>query len=192
MNRINRGIVFMSLGLVVGCGAVEDTPAFGDDGESAGGIGAEQEAVSREAWVVDFQDYGPIPLGVDFEEAETASAGIVQEPEDLEGCSTTAIIGGPEGVLLMVVDGRLVRVDVRNEAVRTREGAGIGDTEERIQQLYSGAVEIQPHKYTDGHYLVVTPPDEADRRLIFETDGGVVTTYRAGVLPEVAWVEGCA
>ena len=182
----------MMVGVVTGCGTAEDTPILHEDGERASGTGAGQQAGFRDAWVVDFQNYGPIPLGVAFEEAVTASAGLVQEPENLEGCKTTGIAGGPEDVSLMVVDGRLVRVDVWNAGVRTREGAGIGDPEERIHQLYPGAVEIQPHKYTDGHYLVVTPPTDSARRLIFETDGGVVRTYRAGVLPEVAWVEGCA
>ncbi len=188
MGRISRRTVFAALGLVIGCGAARDAPA---DGEPAGSAGAAQHTPSADAWVVDFDRYGPIPLGVEFAEAVTASGGAVQELEDVEGCRTTAPTRGPEGVSLMVVEGRVVRVDVRNPGVKTREGAGIGDSEERIRQLYAGAVEVQPHKYTDGHYLVVTPSDGSERRLIFETDGAVVRTYRAGVLPEVAWVEGC-
>ena len=41
------------------------------------------------------------------------------------------------------------------------------------------------------HYL--KPSDPAlPYRLVFETDGERVTRYRAGRLPEVEWVEGCA
>ena len=191
MNPISLGMVAVSLGLVIGCGAAEDTAIVKQNGESAGRVGSEQQAGSRDAWVVDFHSYGPIPLGAELEEAVAAAGVVVQELETVEGCNMTAVTGGPENVSLMVVDGRLIRVDVSNTGVKTREGARIGDTEERIQQLYSGAVETQPHKYTDGHYLVVTPSDGSDRRLIFETDDGIVQTYRAGVLPEVAWVERC-
>lgn len=170
MTPRQHAMVLMSLGLLIGCGR-------GD---------------SSEPWVVDFEAYGPIPLGVAFEDAVAASGGRIGDVEDREGCTMTPLVGGPEGVFLMVVDGRVARVDVRNEGVKTREGAGIGDSEERVQRLYPGAVEVQPHKYTDGHYLVVTPPGASPRRLIFETDGELVTTYRAGVLPEVSWVEGCS
>ena len=60
--------------------------------------------------------------------------------------------------------------------------------------LYSGRVTVEPHKYTDGHYLVVRPSAPADSafRLIFETDGTRVTRFRSGLQPQVAWIEGCA
>ena len=44
--------------------------------------------------------------------------------------------------------------------------------------LYDGRVEVRPHKYTTGHYLVVSAPAGGDAteggdafRLVFETDG---------------------
>jgi hypothetical protein len=40
-----------------------------------------------------------------------------------------------------------------------------------------------------GHSLVFTP--DPQHRIIFETDGKVVTRYRAGRMPEVEWVEKC-
>ncbi len=62
------------------------------------------------------------------------------------------------------------------------------------QQLYPGQVSISPHKYVDGHYLIVTPSAPADStyRLVFETDGKLVTRFRSGKMPEVTWVEGCS
>jgi hypothetical protein len=99
-----------------------------------------------------------------------------------------------DSVIFMVIDGRIARVDVQAGRVATVEGARIGDTEERIKSLYAGRVEEQPHKYTDGHYLVVRPAERADSayRIVFETDGQRVTKYRSGRLPEVSWVEGCS
>jgi hypothetical protein len=95
----------------------------------------------------------------------------------------------------VIIDGRIARLDVRQQGtVKTAEGAGIGDTEERIHALYPGRVEVQPHKYVDGHYLIVTPeaPADSQYRMIFETDGRRVTSYRTGRLPEVRWIEGCS
>ena len=66
-------------------------------------------------------------------------------------------------------------------------------TELEIKTLFPDQIEVQLHKYVDGgHYLVFVPRDPADHRVIFETDGEVVTGYRAGILPEVEWVEGCS
>ena len=63
----------------------------------------------------------------------------------------------------------------------------------RIRDLYPTA-RRGPHKYTDGAYLVVLPfaPADTIHRYVFETDGSVVTLYRAGLYPPVEYVEGCA
>lgn len=97
-------------------------------------------------------------------------------------------------VKLMFVSDTLVRIDVRESRVTTMEGAAIGDTEARINELYAGRVTTTPHKYTGptGHYLTVAQPTFPQHLLVFETDGQRVTTYRLGRKPEVEWVEGCA
>jgi hypothetical protein len=94
----------------------------------------------------------------------------------------------------MVVNGQIARVDLNDSSIATAEGARMGDSEQRIMQLYPGRVTVQPHKYTDGHYLVIRSSDPADtvHHIIFETDGNVVTAFRAGRMPEVKYVEGCS
>ena len=74
------------------------------------------------------------------------------------------------------------------------EGARVGDSEDAVRKLYGSRVSVTPHKYTNGHYLTVTPmaPSDSQYRIIFETDGKRVTRYRAGRLPQVAYVEGCS
>ena len=139
--------------------------------------------------------FGPVRAGMTVAEAELAlGAPLVLLGPQMEPCHYVEVKGRP-GVAFMVIDGRIARVDVRRlTTVKTAEGAGIGDTEARIQELYSGRVEVQPHKYTNGHYLVVTPAAPADStyRIIFETDGKRVTSYCTGRLPEVGWVESCS
>ena len=110
-----------------------------------------------------------------------------------EGCS---YLGGTAGTRLhanvMLSNDTVVRFDVLDSAIATAEGARVGDTEARIRQLYQGRVVEQPHKYVaGGHYFVVSPAGATGQRIVFETDGRVVTRYRAGREPEVENVEGC-
>jgi hypothetical protein len=124
-------------------------------------------------------------------------APLLRSPSDTagvgDGCGYVAIRDAPDSLGFMVEGRRLVRVEVRGGPTPTAAGARIGDSEARIEALY-GQVRVEPHKYTDGHYLVVMPGAPADtiHRLVFETDGQRVTTYRAGLFPPVAYVEGCS
>lgn len=101
--------------------------------------------------------------------------------------------GVPENVGVMVVKGKVVRIDVDTGAVTTDDGAKIGDTEDRIKNIYGDDVKVTPHKYNEGwHYMTVLGDSaSAGKAIVFETDGRKVTRYRAGELPEVQWVEGC-
>lgn len=191
-------LVLVLLWLGTGCGGADR-----QDARETSGAGAPEQArdtlaghdgaapAPGEGWTVGFSRYGPVPLGVPLAEAAAASSGGLRAPEDPAGCSMVGIDGAGEEVWLMIVEGRVVRVDVEDPAVPTERGAKVGDSEDRILELYGEALEVQPHKYTDGHYLVVTPPAGGAHRLIFETDGDRVLRYRAGAMPQVAWVERC-
>jgi len=146
---------------------------------------------STGAWVVTPERVGPIRLGITLAEA----LPLLKQPVDTViggGCEYARPAGGPGELSLMVEDDRLVRVDVTGGSTATAEGARIGDSERRIQELYPSARRM-PHKYTDGAYLVVLQLAPADtiHRYVFETDGSAVTLYRAGVYPQVEYVEGC-
>lgn len=143
-------------------------------------------------WSVSAGGLGALRVGMTVEQAR-AALGAPFGPDSTAGCHHAPIAGAPGRVLAMIVDGRVVRIEVKDSLVATDRGARVGDSEARIDSLYRGAVTVEPHKYTDGHYLVVTPAAaDSGLRLIFETDGRRVTEFRAGRLPEVAWVEGCS
>ena len=131
---------------------------------------------------------GPVRVGMTVAEAMRAWGG------DFRATNTNAPCyylrpAGTSGVALMVIEGRIARVDVSDASVATFAGARVGDSEARIKSLYP-AVEVTPHKYVNGHYLTVLP--SGDHRIIFETDGVKVTRFRAGRMPEVGWIEGCS
>jgi hypothetical protein len=147
------------------------------------------------AWGVTPHGIGALRAGMTLDEARTALAVAIPEPDSASReCAEVPIGSAPGRLFLMVIEGRVVRVDVLDSAIATVDGARVGDSEQRIDSLFRGRVTVQPHKYTDGRYLIVTPSELADStvRLVFETDGARVTRYRAGLLPQVMWVEGCA
>ncbi len=149
------------------------------------------------AWSVTPEGYGPIHAGMTLAEAAAAGGKAFGAPltGSSEECGYVYFAGDSAGspVSFLTAHDRIARVNIEDSTIGTREGARIGDPEQRILELYPGLT-VQPHKYTDGHYLVVgesTPPDSG-LRIIFETDGSRVTRYRAGRMPEVGYVEGCS
>jgi hypothetical protein len=101
--------------------------------------------------------------------------------------------GIPDGVSVMVVKGKVARIDVDTGSVTTEDGIKVGDSEDRVKSVYGDELTVEPHKYIDGgHYMTVLGDSaSAGKALVFETDGKHVTMFRSGRLPEVKWVEGC-
>lgn len=194
-SRIGTGLRAGALVLALGCGgrdgAAADTTSvvpLGDTVAAAGG-----------AWVARADGVGPLRVGMSADEAWRAAGmtgAMPAPPADASpgACRYLPDDDLPQRVRVMLVGDSVVRVDVPDSSIATDAGARVGDAEASVLAMYDGRVQVQPHKY-DGpgaHYLVVTPASDARHRLIFETDGARVTTYRVGRLPEVAWVEGCS
>lgn len=144
----------------------------------------DREPVDSAAWVVSDSGAGPIRIGMTADQLRPHVEALGQ----LEGCVYAKAPAAP-GLLVMLFGGKVVRLDVIAPGLATAAGARVGDTEQRVRELYP-ALQVEPHKYTDGHYLVVD--SNTGRRLVFETDGARVTRYRAGAVPQVDWVEGCS
>lgn len=149
-------------------------------------------AATRNPSAVRVDGVGPLRVGMAAADARKslglpASAGAGTGCGYLAGASATALHAN-----VMLGGDTVVRFDIRDTSIATVEGARVGDSEARVKSLYGGRVSVQPHKYVaGGHYLVVTDPAHPGDRLVFETDGKVVTQFRAGRTPEVMNVEGC-
>jgi hypothetical protein len=109
------------------------------------------------------------------------------------GCRYVVLSSLPSGMRVMIVNDTVARIDVDAAGVRTTKGAGVGDPEAHVLELYRGQISVEPHKYTGptGHNLVVTSAGDSLHRIIFETDGASVLRYHAGLRPAVELVEGC-
>jgi hypothetical protein len=146
--------------------------------------------------VVHGDGYGSLRFGMKLDEAEKALGHKLApfNANDEETCRYYKAEGALANLAFMTADGVVVRLDVQpGSGIVTDAGAKIGDSEARVLELYKGRVEVQPHKYTgpEGHYLVVKGGD-GKVQLVFETDGAKVVSYRAGVEPQVQYVEGCS
>ena len=143
---------------------------------------------------------GPVDIGMTLEQASAAAGTPIRtRPEDAFGpeCEYAYSAAVPE-VAFMVINGRVERVDVGfrpGRRVTTVSGVGNGDTEEKVKQTYPGRIRVSGHPYLPaGHYLTYVPADPALAHLsmIFETDGQVVTSFRAGMKGAVFQIEGCS
>ena len=138
-------------------------------------------------WTITPTGAGGLVIG-----APDAGAGVATGPVSgtAESCRHVRPSGAPAGVRAMIVDGEVVRLEVSQPGVETLAGVAVGSTVAQVRQAYGDRLSELPHKYTDGQYLVVDA--DAERQIVFETDGERVTGLRAGRTPEVRWVEGCA
>ena len=141
---------------------------------------------------------GPVDIGMTLDQASAAAGVAIRiDPSDPFGPACQhAFAAEVPGIAFMVIHGRIERVDVGGPGgVTTVSGIGTGDTEEAVKRTYPGRIRVEGHPYVPtGHYLVYTPADPALAHLsmIFETDGQVVTRFRAGLKAAVSQIEGCA
>ena len=145
-------------------------------------------------WRVGLRNFGPVHYGMTLADASrTLGESLkVADPH----CDYVAPDALPDGTALMVIEGRVERVDIDTAGILTRSSIGIGSTEEDVRRAYGDRIRTEPHPYTgpEGHYLIFIPRDPADSGfgIIFATDGYRVTDYRAGREPAVRYIEGCS
>ena len=151
--------------------------------------------------LVRWDGVGPIRVGMTLQQARQAAGVSMGLTDDFVG--TCEYVVFPEADLqrrfgIMVVDGTVMRVENYGSfdgqaPAGTPEGVGVFSTTAQIRAAFPHLVQ-QAHPYTDGRYLVVSPPDTAAPLLtIFETDAsGTVTSYRRGFTQAVRAIEGCA
>ena len=182
-------ITILSVALIVACNRGEESAVKGPNAPN----GAKHDTLSD--LTLNEDGLGQIQIGMNLDDA--VSMGLLNEnPNKNARCDFVfpAVGAGiPDGVSVMVVRGKVARIDVDTGAVTTDDGAKIGDSEARIKSLYGEDLQVEPHKYNPGwHYMTVMGDSaSAGKAIVFETDGKKVTMFRAGRLPEVKWVEGC-
>lgn len=192
---------------VAGCGRQDDTPASAPAASTA--LQATASASTGSVAAADVRDEGGDPLALAHYDGYGDMRFGMDEPAfrgawqgTLNGTSDSA--GGcyqltPKWVkhagdfAFLFEHGRFARYDVRTAKETAPGGGQVGMSAAQIRTLYGARVQTLPHKYVAGaSYLRVAAP-RGDGVLLFETDaGGKVTRWRAGVPPQIDYVEGCA
>ena len=133
------------------------------------------------------------------EDADPGAVGGV----DPEVCDEFPPADAPPGVNVMIQNGALTRITLmRDAAVKTDRGFGLGDQAMAIKEAYGGAIQAQPHKYQPapaedliawergGSTQYVTDPAARGVRYEIGTDGEVSLIHAGD--PSIQLVEGCA
>lgn len=109
----------------------------------------------------------------------------------------------PQGVNVMIQDGKLTRITLMRDArIKTNRGFGLGDTAMAVKQAYGGSIFAQPHKYQGspaedlfawargGSTSYVTDPSARGVRYEIGSDGKVMAIHAGD--PSIQLVEGCS
>lgn len=146
--------------------------------------------------------WGPLRIGMSRAEV-VAAAGEDAHPERVGGpepehCDQFRPVGAPEGMLVMLENDTLTRITImRESAVRTDRGFGIGDSASAILAAYGPAARSSHHEYRDPPSAYVTawtvPPDGPSpaRGIVYDIgdDGRVALVHAGG--ESITYVEGC-
>lgn len=157
--------------------------------------------------VLTAEGLGPVRIGMTLDELTTAW-GADSKPEadggaEPQTCDQFHPSGAPEGVQVMVQDGKLTRISlIRDSKVKTDRGFGLGDTGLAIKQAYGGSIIAQPAKYEPapaedliswsrgGSTSYVQDPTARGVRYEINAEGKVQIIHAGD--PSIQLVEGCS
>lgn len=155
------------------------------------GSAAAQSATPN--WIARPDGLGPLQAGMRTASVAKLVPGTLSPEEaNREDCGYLSI-SSVRGLSLMIFEDTVVRFDIDTTTFKTSKGIGVGSTETAVLRAYPGA-KVTPHPY-DGpewHYVTVDSPKDKIHRMIFETDGKNVRSYRVGRGDAVELIEGCS
>lgn len=138
---------------------------------------------------------GPILAGMTKREAEAAGGIRLKSDGYATGTCRYLRTNALKDVGFMFNNGTFARVDVMNPDVSTLSGISVGASEDDVFDAYGANIEEEPNIYDPkrSSYLTFVPEDSSDKhRVLFDVRDGEVVNIRAGRLPEIDYVEGCA
>ena len=138
---------------------------------------------------------GPIRIGMDEYQLERVLQTRIPETQDASEDSCRYIEAGPRwpGTGMMMLDGRVARIDVTRRGIETLSGAAVGDLVSKLRSIYGGRLRGQDHDFGTGEGMQYLTMFSSDRRygIRFETDGERVTEFYVGTAEAVQFIEGC-
>ena len=153
------------------------------------------------------EGYGPLRIGMSLADVVT-TYGPDSDPDAVGGpepelCDQFRPARAPEGLLVLVEEGRLSRITAMSGSdVETDNGLRVGATAAEVRAAYGALVNAEPHEYQDppAEYLTIwtrggasggeaAPPDSRGIRYEVGDNGKVAFIHAGG--PSIQYVEGC-
>jgi hypothetical protein len=144
---------------------------------------------------VSFTSYGPATIGMTVPQLKKAlGVAIINKDSNPSGsCRFVGFEDHEQGVMFMLENERVVRIDISNPDVRTVSGARIGDSKKAILTLYKGRVGTEPHAYDiGGYYLKILSKNKMHGISFSLSDGKIVDGFHVGLAEEINYAEGCS
>ena len=197
--------------LGTGCERAPEAPPANDasaasTSEPATNAAEPAPAPKASALVLTTEGYGPLRIGMSLADVVTtygpdSDPDVVGGPEP-ELCDQFRPARAPEGLLVLVEEGRLSRITAMSGSdVETDNGLRVGATAE-VRAAYGALVNAEPHEYQDppAEYLTIwtrggasggeaAPPDSRGIRYEVGDNGKVAFIHAGG--PSIQYVEGC-
>jgi hypothetical protein len=129
-----------------------------------------------------------VQFGMTAHAAQKAAGSRFTPVSPIGECYRATPDAAPDGITFWIVDGTVERVDIDTTEITTRSGAGIGDTEDRIREMFGERIVSSPMPDGSGNLLAYVPRDESDKafRVMFVSDGSTIVRFWSGRLP---WAE---
>ena len=100
---------------------------------------------ANEPWFLTTKGYGPVKAGMTIAEAQSLLNfklnTFENRPIDTE-CDYVSETGRyEEGVNYMIQEGKITRIDVSDSAITTKSGAKVGDSTEKLKEIFGSHLE---------------------------------------------------
>jgi opacity protein-like surface antigen len=156
-------------------------------------LGAAASAAAAR-WCLSMGGLGPIRAGMTVEQVlPLADWSGLARTQPATGCWYLRYEGGGTNFRLMIIDGKVVRLELRAPStLRTLGGAHVGMAEADLEKLYGARLDVQPHKYEPDGHTITLRSGAGDSGLRFESVRGKVTAIQAGPWEHLNYVEGCS
>ncbi len=142
-------------------------------------------------YIVTFNSFGGVKIGMTIAQASQALGTELVRGQGYEDACYYVESQGLQGVRFMVTNEKIARIDVTSSKYATNKGVKVGDTEDKIKNLYPRA-RVQPQQYDEKKHDIEIYSEDEQSMIIFETDGEQVTGFRVGNMEEVGYVDGCS
>ena len=133
-----------------------------------------------------------VTFGMTVAQAQEAAGTVLVPAGPTGSCYHVVPHDAPEGIVFLVHQGTIERVDINSGPITTRSGVGVGSPETMVTDLFGDSIERQVR--VDGTVdLVFVPSDPGDRnfRVVFNVSEGEVRAFKSGRLPQVMLDTGC-